>query len=960
MATVIKKKKTKKSQGKSKKAVITAVIAVLIIAAGALTWYMIDAKGKTPAPVQTPSPVLTATPSDTPAPEVTDEPGVPYAAVVVGNFRSGSETVWSGWDIYAAAPDFPTEGLAVRKGLTLIAEGRDDDAYSQSRIYRYTFLGWYFAADIEDGTIVGDIPVITNASFTVPEANINDYTAVYRRDPATYKVVWDVNGNGVKDEGEREIWIPTESETRKSVLFGRPESVNESLSAPEGMVNIEKWTDGAGNVFRSFSTQITNDCVISPTWTDKYLVLFDPNGGRTTLNGVDGLYGLEPMLVDGDTKLTVKGYGIGADAEYYPEPVREGYIFVGWSTSRQTSVSGEGCGYTKSGDYYIVTDSPNDEARYLADDDGVLTLYAVWAPDVSGFWVMVWLEKADIPVSEINGTDVSAPGLKNTDNYENYASQYIPKTYSLAVNSAYGVVVTEADMAGIEDITVRGAPQNGEASDNTIIPKYAQYGWSDERKTINADGTTVINVYYVRKIYTVNFNMAWSGNDVGGGDPVDVKPAAGKVMNVPGHSAQTYSFPAKYELNVSDLWPRIDTGITIEFDGETYYHMGWNLGGRTSNSPSPYNGTYYPYGVAIFGDYEANYAETVTEQNGDTSAALNIGPWWHAGLETEQARLYYKEILPEQAEGQTVVNLSDESLLLLSDSYPEYVSHDVTANTGSYGSVSDSETHYYKLYYGHQAFKNRPVDSTAIRISGYTNTARYFAYGMKGAEVDPVSTAVTETTADMNFGYVIFLYSMESLPVVSYDSLGGTPIYDYSTGYPGYPVNKPMVYADPVKDGYIFRGWYTTTLFLDGQEFTFGESTFAQSSYTVYAKWEPVSRITVCFDIVDAYGVLIAKNEEDPGLQIVIGAGARIDYPEKGFFVYEDGEYYDAGDGDGEKSFLGWTWYISGAGGTEYALDFIFGPDGTPVYESMIAYVNIGSAEFHLIAKWDAYRIYAG
>ena len=66
---------------------------------------------------------------------------------------------------------------------------------------------------------------------------------------------------------------------------------------------------------------------------------------------------------------------------------------------------------------------------------------------------------------------------------------------------------------------------------------------------------------------------------------------------------------------------------------------------------------------------------------------------------------------------------------------------------------------------------------------------------------------------------------------VTFDSLGGSSVASITVNK-GDKITQP---ANPNKDNFTFKGWYTTSTCEDGSEFSF--STEINSNITLYAKW---------------------------------------------------------------------------------------------------------------------------
>lgn len=170
-------------------------------------------------------------------------------------------------------------------------------------------------------------------------------------------------------------------------------------------------------------------------------------------------------------------------------PLRAGYTFVRWNTK----ADGTGINYTNT---TVI--------------NGDIKLYAIWKAETVKYSIIYWQENAD-------------------DNLYTYKETVI----------AQGAASTEITLLSNQIATNR-------------YP-YFTYKEYDSGKIIKGDGTTVVNVYYSRNLYKVEFNLNRDNSKL---------TIAGQTYNHP----TKYSFTAKYESDISNLWPtatHIPDGDTI-------------------------------------------------------------------------------------------------------------------------------------------------------------------------------------------------------------------------------------------------------------------------------------------------------------------------------------------------------------------------------------------------------------
>lgn len=186
-------------------------------------------------------------------------------------------------------------------------------------------------------------------------------------------------------------------------------------------------------------------------------------------------------------------------------PTRTGYRFKGWSTTE--------------GGALISSVTPTADT----------TLYAVWEGDNVTYTVVYWGE-----------------------NPNNTATENIPFDTLLGTESKTAKVGT----------TVTGSAST--ASNNTI-KNYFTYHSSDSA-VVKADNSTVINVYYTRKPFSVTF-------DLGNSYYNSVSMTVGGKTYTNGRNADKYVLTAKYEQNIESLWPTASNFSS----GSNFY--GWNISG---------------------------------------------------------------------------------------------------------------------------------------------------------------------------------------------------------------------------------------------------------------------------------------------------------------------------------------------------------------------------------------------
>lgn len=166
-------------------------------------------------------------------------------------------------------------------------------------------------------------------------------------------------------------------------------------------------------------------------------------------------------------------------------PTRTGYRFKGWSTTADGAL--------------ISSVTPTADT----------TLYAVWEGDNVTYTVVYWGE-----------------------NPNNTATENIPFDTLLGTESKTAKVGT----------TVTGSAST---ANNNTIKNYFTYHSSDSA-VVKADNSTVINVYYTRRSFSVTFDLGIIGRK---------SMTIGSNTYSSGWNATKYVLTAKYEQNIESLWP---------------------------------------------------------------------------------------------------------------------------------------------------------------------------------------------------------------------------------------------------------------------------------------------------------------------------------------------------------------------------------------------------------------------
>lgn len=391
----------------------------------------------------------------------------------------------------------------------------------------------------------------------------------------------EVSSATVEGETEKNSVQPKASNEEVTVTFINGSSLykqsqviaNNTVAYPgtpelsEGQSNFLGWyTDPEAGVPFDFNTPVTNSITLYARFSNSYLIQFKDqnekvidskeieqgqNIPKTTaeLTPPQGQY-FSYWYVEGDTTQTPFSFetataskdlvlipkftserivlfiseGTQVDPAYIQDgekvtqpsnPIREGWTFSHWSTEQN--------GSTPYNFDAPVTDS--------------LVLYAVWTPEETEYTVVFWKEKPNI--ADDPGTDISKYSF----------------AWSTKQNGQSG------DKMTIDNSEAENIVSNDTQATSAL--QFSEYAFSKET-TISGSGQTVVNVYYKRIVYELEFNLARTINL----NEITMN-ANGKTYS--SFSDEKYSIIAKEGQDISEVWPDDPTiNTTSVYNGWTF------------------------------------------------------------------------------------------------------------------------------------------------------------------------------------------------------------------------------------------------------------------------------------------------------------------------------------------------------------------------------------------------------
>ncbi len=601
-------------------------------------------------------------------------------------------------------------------------------------------------------------------------------------------------------------------------------------------------------------------------------------------------FGVEPVYVRYGTVVNVN------------EPTCPGYHFEGW----------ELVGIGETGDNMPA---PTDEEKTLYDlNDGSVKVPAAnlkyrakWTKGDSSYTVVYWREAESVagseePIkyeywgSEVYGghytegghwesdSNVKVGDTVNVSNYSSVPSSISTKTITVS-NASGGTTKTTLD----ESVYFT---YNKDKSEST--PTY----------TVAGDGTTVVNVYFDRKEYTLKFYYAassGSGNNttykvIGGStyyfganaasnrtddvalfsqyltarSTTEMGKQVGTVNKLPtlkegvrearGYSEGTetsnnytlyyISFTARYNADISDMWPT-DVFNSVGTDGNSAA-SGWS---GTEAFVSAWNGEYNVKYTQLNKNgnqtikgkynklgYQILWDTSITGgKTADEDGTVAYLCFWENGADIKwSVPELYRYNIYLECLNQTNPTEKDAVQKTFNGSTKWYYLAD------SYDTVDDSDVN----------------NQTTPPIHGFTPV------GKDSVTLTDYDRSLYAEGYDVNFYYDRTRYKLEFVNQGKSLELEGTSglttvRYGVSLNYAGgYDLDgfknedgSLKYYPDTLDPGgYEFEGWYTSSTFASSTKFEFAaDSTMPASDLILYAHWVPVTHgVTLYLDKTEA------------------------------------------------------------------------------------------------------------
>ena len=373
-----------------------------------------------------------------------------------------------------------------------------------------------------------------------------------------------------------------------------------------------------------------------------------------------------------------------------------------------------------------------------------------------------------------------------------------------------------------------------------------------EQQTISGDGSTIVNVYYKRNVYTINF---WPTNGSSGSQTLicgkeehthnwrcyDWRGNLTCTKEEHTHDSSCYetsssgalfTITAKYGANISDQWPSRSNGST-----------NW--------STKKGGGSPYQAGIDVMPLGGGNFYVPSSESSSSKSAS------------------YYVEVL--EGEQGTVVNgrtyklhhtdtvnlsrptVSDEDFYNITG-----FTRNTTDSTQNGSSYNGAKFYYYRNSYEIQFINNGSVEHTVTKqyeanISdvSYTPTrpvgipAEYEFVGWYDNELGQGEEYVFSGTMPAKSITVYAKWAAPTYTGTAYLTMGGGDSEKIEISY-GATIDEDALPKITIPTGFTWRGWATRDA--DGNYFPFNFNTKIYSDITLYPYYTSNQKFTVSYD----------------------------------------------------------------------------------------------------------------
>ncbi|MDR0819564.1 MAG: InlB B-repeat-containing protein [Oscillospiraceae bacterium] len=747
-----------------------------------------------------------------------------------------------------------TDGdYVIWKGPMPVVNGRAVSPGTPLPVNDEPFSGWYKEE-------VGGSSY--NFNVTLDE-NFGGYTEnahIYARYRAGYRIEFlDAFGHTFKYKYVQKNASATELETVKLTneeMKGFPPKKEGSQE-----LRFKYWALGSSSTEYDFTQPITSNITLTPilSATIKY-VTFSSQGSQVPFQAVEsGQKATKPT----------------------PDPKLSGYTFAGWYT-------------TKDG---------NTTFNFNAPIEADTTAYAHWTPAIVPYTVIVWKEKPNLTT----GRETNAS--KNISNGVIDANTSIapdPKNYDVVekITSLYGAPLTAMAESAIPSVSGKFEWNSG--SEYQYFESSATRLVKASSDKIKGDGTTVINIYYRRKIYTLSFNLNYSTS------PFTSMTIDGVAHAKNEATTNRHKLYAKLDENIASRWPVPPVATFLPANTDFY---GWQP--ATSGSGVTGNTIFVSKRITLStGMMHTNTTDIVYNSYPPAGGSAIRLHYLSECLPGEIVSVSFGGVNYKVLDGTngTIPNGTD-NLEQTIKSTGNMKHKELTGMRALDWKSSDAESVTYDSYMKSGTSYVKTTSAAADLYFFYKrNTGNKLQFDMNL----PNSSGTASNAGMLPLGITIPVGALAGVvtKTINYDNIMfGEKLNDYE------PLLDPE-FTGTTDDGksYRFGGWYTESTCMDATAFyipgtstnDFETHTMPDGSLTLFAKWIPESYVLTISDDVNGGGVLYTRERE---LHDTIGK-------------------ITSGDGD-----------------TDYSRDSAGAPDPS-TYQKGVTKVNVGTLDERTFLGW--------
>jgi uncharacterized repeat protein (TIGR02543 family) len=409
-----------------------------------------------------------------------------------------------------------------------------------------------------------------------------------------------------------------------------------------------------------------------------------------------------------------------------------------------------------------------------------------------------------------------------------------------------------------------------------------QYVESDQNQLVLGDGSTILNVYYKYKTYTLRFYYAAT---TGTGTDSDGDGVADSFASVKIIGGSTYSFgksgtnTANDETLLNAIFATDQVGTVTKLPqlNATGKARNYTLGTLTSGVTSYHYiefAAYYGQDISELWPcavFESATRTSITgNKNGWTGDQAFVSAWngehhvyysqhnENQTIKGKYEKLDYQILFDSQFTDETTVSYLcfwENGTHSVDWNVPKLFVYNIWVSVKNDEDTSAFTTKVYngvkyKLIDTYDTCDNSTVgEQTQPALEGYNAVAR-----------DGATITLSEEQKKMySTGYAVNLYystNYHTLSLFNYNEImegNGEDSVAYETPLSNYQISAADMaskyYPEGLEPGaYEFAGWYTTSGCYDGTEVDWAKDTMPDGALTLYAKWVPVQRNVYFFE----------------------------------------------------------------------------------------------------------------